>query len=155
MIIVGGNAKMMKGKEERILAIGYIATFGTYLEQFLEFILYILYTVSKLRKSGVQRFKRCVNQSWNEVMAIGSKSHQVERQFRKLQNHKVLAAKSAFLCEMETFSLQNFVAHVACCEIHLSASRYLQPTLLDFFFRYLLFKSPFSPCNPPIIGFLS
>ena len=24
-----------------------------------------------------------------------------------------------------------------------------------FFFRYLLFKSPFSPCNPPIIGFLS
>ena len=24
-----------------------------------------------------------------------------------------------------------------------------------FFFRYFLFKSPFSPCNPPIIGFLS
>ena len=24
-----------------------------------------------------------------------------------------------------------------------------------FFFRYLLFKSLFSPCNPPIIGFLS
>ena len=65
------------------------------------------------------------------------------------------AAKSAFLCEIETFSLRNFVAHVACCEIHLSTSRYLWPTLLDFFFRYLLFKSPFSPYNPPIIGFFS
>ena len=75
-------------------------------------------------------------QSWNEeVMAIGSKSQQVERQFRKLRNHKVLVAKSAFLCEMETFSLRDFAAHVACCEIHLSAFWYLQQTLLDFFLQ--------------------
>ena len=88
-------------------------------------------------------------------------------------------AKSTFSCEMYTFSLRNFcrpccklrnqpfrakwrlstceifAAHVACYEIHLSASRYLPPTLLDFFFKYLLFKSPFSPYNPLIIGFLS
>ena len=48
-----------------------------------------------------------------------------------------------------------FTSHVPTCEIHLCAPRYLRPTLLDFFFRYFLFKSLFSPCNPPIIGFLS
>ena len=55
----------------------------------------------------------------------------------QLRNHKVLAAKSTFGCEMETFRLWNLTAHIACCEIHLSASRYLRLTLLDFFFRYL------------------
>ena len=51
--------------------------------------IYILYIVSKLEKSGVQRFKQCVNRSWNEeVMTIGRQPHQVERQFRKLRNHK-------------------------------------------------------------------
>ncbi|KAL6313433.1 hypothetical protein AAG906_003705 [Vitis piasezkii] len=43
-----------KGREERILAIGCIVTFGAYLEHFIESILYILYTVSS-SKSGVQR----------------------------------------------------------------------------------------------------
>ncbi|RVW72991.1 hypothetical protein CK203_057466 [Vitis vinifera] len=52
-----------KGREERILAIGSIATFRTYLEHFLESILYILYTISKLGKSGFQCFKRCPNRS--------------------------------------------------------------------------------------------
>ena len=42
-----------KGREERILAIGSISTFGTYLEHFLDSILYILYAVLKLGKSGV------------------------------------------------------------------------------------------------------
>ena len=32
----------------------------------------------------------------------------------QLQNHKVLAAKSTFGCEMETFSLWNLLAHLAC-----------------------------------------
>ena len=44
-------------------------------------------------------FKQCINQSQNEeVMAIGRQSHQAKRQFRKLWNHKVQAAKSAFSC---------------------------------------------------------
>ena len=46
-------------------------------------ILYILYIVSKLGKSEVQRFKRCVNQSWNEeVIAIWRQLHQVGGSFR-------------------------------------------------------------------------
>ena len=31
-----------------------------------------------------------------------------------LRNHKVIVVKSAFGCEMETYSLQNFAAHLAC-----------------------------------------
>ena len=92
-----------------------------YLKHFLESISCILYVVSKLGKSGIQRFKRCTNRSWNEEdRAIGSQSHQAEGQFRSCeinpwrQNHKVIAVKSAFGCEMETFSLRNFVAHLAC-----------------------------------------
>ena len=50
-----------------------------------------------------------------------------------LRNHKVMAAKSAFSCEMVSFSLRNFTAILHACEILLSASRYLRPTFLDFF----------------------
>ena len=128
----------------------------TLLEHFLESISCILYFFSKLEKLGIQHFKRCVNWSWNEeVIAIGSQSHQGEGQFRSceislwLRNHKVIIVKWRLsACEISQPILHAY-------EILLSASRYLRPTLLDFFFRYLLFKSPFSPCNPPIIGFLS
>ena len=36
------------------------------------------------------------------------------RPISQLRNHKVIVAKSAFGCEMETFSLRNFAAHLAC-----------------------------------------
>ena len=61
----------------------YTLTLRTNLEHFLESIIYILYIVSKLGKSGVQRFKRFANRSWNEeVMAIWRQIHQVGRSFR-------------------------------------------------------------------------
>ena len=66
----------------------------------------------------------------------------------QLRNQPFLAKWRLLACEI-------FIAHVASCEIHLNAPRYLRPTLIDFFFRYLWFKYLFSPCNPPIIGFLS
>ena len=54
------------------------------------------------------------NRSWNEeVIAIGNQLHQAASQFRSCEI-TTWAAKSAFLCEMETFSLRNFAAHVAC-----------------------------------------
>ena len=52
-----------------------------------------------------------------------------------LRNHKVMAAKLVFGYEMVTFSLRNFAAILYACEILLSASRYLRPTLLDFFLQ--------------------
>ena len=81
-------------------------------------------------------------------MSIGRQLHQAERQFRKLQNHKFNLRNQSSTCEI-------FSSHVSTCEIHLCNPRYLRPTLLDFFFRYFLFKSLFSHCNQPIIGFLS
>ena len=116
----------------------------THLEHFLESISCMLYVVLKLGKSRIQCFKQCTNRSWNkEVKAIGSQSHQAK------SCNQPLAAK----WRLSAYEISQPMLHA--CEIHLSASRYLWPTLLDFFFRYLLFKSPFSPCNPPIIGFLS
>ena len=49
----------------------YILTLRTNLEYSLESILDILYIFSKLKKSGVQCFKRYTNRNWNEeVMTI-------------------------------------------------------------------------------------
>ena len=65
------------------LVIAYTLTLRTNLEHFLESIIYILYIVSKLGKSGVQCFKQCANQSWNEeVMAIWRQLHQAGGSFR-------------------------------------------------------------------------
>ena len=45
------------------------------LEHFPKSIFYILYTISKLRKSRIQCFKRCAIRSWNEeVTATASQS---------------------------------------------------------------------------------
>ena len=53
------------------------------LENFPKSIFYILYTISKLWKSRIQRFKPCTIWSWNEEdMAFGSQLLQVMRKFR-------------------------------------------------------------------------
>ena len=55
----------------------------------------MLYTISKLRKSTIQCFKRCAIRSWNkEVAAIASQSLRAEGSI--LQS----AAKSPFYCEV-------------------------------------------------------
>ena len=103
MIIAGGTAKQLgvlskkkklwkKRKRRENFGHWFYCHFGTYLEHFLESILYILYTVSKLGKSGVQFFKRCPNRNWNEkVMVIARKLDRAEREFRtpqsKVRNH--------------------------------------------------------------------
>ena len=133
----------------------------THSEHFLESISCILYVVLKLGKLEIQHFKWCMNQSWNEeVRAIGSQSHKAKGQFRRLRNQPLAAKSQEDGCEISLW-LRNGVLHVVKFCSHLArlrnsseASQYLRPTLLDFFFRYLLFKSPFSPYNPPIIGFL-
>ena len=67
----------------------------TLLEHLLELKLCILYFISKLGKSSIQRFKQCMIRSWNEgVTAIANWSLQAEG--RILHS----AAKSPFCCEM-------------------------------------------------------
>ena len=65
------------------------------LEHFPKSIFYIIYTISKLRKSRIQYFKRCAIRSWNEeVAAIASQSLPVE--WSIFQS----VAKSPFCCEV-------------------------------------------------------
>ena len=121
----------------------------TLLEYFLEPISCILYVVSKLGKSAIQCFKRCMIRSWNGVMTIGSRSYKAEGQFRGLRNHKRLAAKwCPSSCE---------ISQPTCTPTKFSWSFPIFVTdIFRFFcFRYLISKSPNSPCNPTIIGFLS
>ena len=127
----------------------------TLLKHFPESIWCIPYVVLKLGKSSVQRFKRCMNRSWNEPLA--AKSQQVEGQFHS-------AAKSAFGCEISLRLRNDFAAILYICKIlqpscTLAKWSWVLPDICYrqfwiFFSRYLMSKSPFSPCNPPIIGFL-
>ena len=60
-----------------------LQSFIALLEHFPKSIFYIIYTISKLRKSRIQRFKPCTIWSWIEKdMAFGRQLHQAEGQFR-------------------------------------------------------------------------
>ena len=124
------------------------------LKHFPKSIFYMIYTISKLRKSRIQRFKRCAIRSWNErVTAIASRSLQVEGRIV----HS--AVKSPFCCEMISqpflsvceisqtpFSLAKwFLEHPDICYRHWEI----------FSIRFLLSKSQNTPCKPPITWFLS
>ena len=55
----------------------------TFLEHFLDLKLCIPYVFSKLGKSGVQRFKRCMIWSWNKkFMAVWRRTRKAEWEFR-------------------------------------------------------------------------
>ena len=132
----------------------------TLLEHLLELNLCMLYVVLKLRKSAIQPFKRYTIWSWNEeVGAIGSRLHQAKGQFCRLPNHKRMAAKSAFGCEIisqPSCSFAKFRSHFVHLRNSLECFQIFATNIfLIFCFRYLMSKSQFSPCNPPIIGFLS
>ena len=156
------------------------------LEYFPKSIFYILYTISKLRKSRIQRFKPCTIWSWNEevtaferwlLQAEGRIQQSVaksafccknfvaflhsamelllklpdicatlEAEHLKMKDHfaalreEPVAAKwfrSPFVC------LRNLANTIFSCEMVLSASRYLPPTLLDIFLQIFLYKFPF------------
>ena len=67
----------------------------TLLEHLPKSIFYMLYTISKLRKSRIQRFKSCMIWSWNEeVTAFGRWLLQAEGRIQQS------VAKSPFCCGM-------------------------------------------------------
>ena len=95
----------------------------TLLEHFLELKLCILYVVLKLGKSAIQHFKWYMIRSWNEgVRAIGSRSHQVEGQFRGLRNQPLAAKSQEDGCEINLW-LGNGVLQVAKFRSHLARLR--------------------------------
>ena len=138
------NQSGMQGgevKRESTLKHSWWQSFQPLLEYFLKSNLCMLYVVSKIGKSTIQCFKRFTNQSWNEeVKANGSRA-----------DHSKLKANFAailFVCE---------ISQPFCAPAKFS---WVLPDICDqrfliFCFRYLLSKSQFSPCNPPIRWFLS
>ena len=91
------------------------------LEHFPKSIFYMLYTISNLRKSRIQCFKRCTIRSWNEgVTAIVSRSLQAEGRF--LHGCEIsLLLRSDFAALF--VRLRNLADLVFTCEMVLSASR--------------------------------
>ena len=64
------------------------------LEHFLELKLFILYIILKLRKSGIQCFKRCMIWIWNEeVMAIW---RQTTQSWAGISHLEIQSAKNPF-----------------------------------------------------------
>ena len=102
--------------------------------------------------SGSQQ-SNASNSAWFEVEM--KELHPLEADHSKLKEDFCTAAKSALGYEHVVLLLRNFVALLyAQLRCSLEASQYLQPTFWIFCFRYLMSKSPNSPCNPPIIWFL-
>ena len=106
------------------------------LEHFPKSIFYMLYTISKLRKSRIQRFKPCMIWSWNEEdMAFGRQLLQVCENFA----HPPLAVR--MVCEVRTPSsgVRKFRTPHAWCEF----SPVSADSTRDLFFWIFLYKFPF------------
>ena len=103
------------------------------LEYFPKSIFYMLYTISKLWKSRIQRFKPYMIWSWNEEdMAFGSQLLQVMRKFRITQG--------IMRNSHNTFKIR--ITH-ACCEF---SSAFADSTL-DIFLCILWCNFLSYPCN--------
>ena len=70
----------------------------TLLENFPKSIFYMLYTIWKLRKSRIQRFKPCMIWSWNEEdMAFGRQLHHVKWPISQCEFHIAKISQGDFL----------------------------------------------------------
>ena len=112
------------------------------LEHFPKSIIYMLYTISKLRKSRIQRFKPCMIWSWNEEdMAFGRQLLQACAKFA--QHLEILTTPSGYA---------KFAQHPCLCEIRTSPCmvRILlcsADSTLDLFFCIFWCKFLSYPCN--------
>ena len=91
------------------------------LEYLPKSIFYILYTISKLRKSRIQRFKPCMIWSWNEEdMAFGRQLHQaMGTPFRKV--NFTFARRFSSWCETWPFrTMKNHLAKFRKVAFHLA-----------------------------------
>ena len=88
------------------------------LEHFLKSIFYMLYTISKLRKSRIQIFKPCTIWSWNEEdMAFRRQLHQAEGQFRTLRNWNSNVRNLKWMAAVKSRWSPAFEVDFATCEL--------------------------------------
>ena len=127
------------------------------LDHLLESIVYIIYIISKLGKSGFQHFKRCAIWSWNkEVMAVWRQLRKVEEEFRIdiswCENFRIdIPWCKNFRTDISQcknfhitlFQCKNFHTDFLRCKIFRTTFlqcknvivRYFTPTLLDFYLK--------------------
>ena len=133
------KSKQSEEKQRRQQLQSYFAL----LEYFPKSIFYMLYTISKLRKSKIQRFKPCMIWSWNEEdMAFGKQLLQVcER----------CANGVRMVCETRTppSGVRKFRTPHAWCEFCFVFA----DSTLDIFFCIFWCNFLSSPCNKPITSF--
>ena len=137
-------------KFKRIATLGHISS--TFWSTFHAY--YMLFRSSGIQKSNALNGAQ-IRAEMKKLWPLEDNRTKLKDNFANCEITKFKLWNQPFLAKWTPSACEIFTGHVASCEIHLCAPRYLRPTLLDFFFKYLLFKSPFSPCNPPIIGFLS
>ena len=78
----------------------------------------MLYTISKLRKSRIQRFKPCMIWSWNEEdMAFGRQLHQAEGQFRTLRNWNFNVRNLKWMATVQSRWSPTCESDFATCEL--------------------------------------
>ena len=122
-----------RGKQSEKIRGQQLQSSFTLLEHFPKSIFYIIYTISNLWKSRIQRFKPCTIWSWNEEdMAFRSKLLQVMRKFRITQG--------IMRNSHNTFKIR--ITH-ACCEF---SSAFADSTL-DIFLCILWCNFLSYPCN--------
>ena len=130
-------------EENRVMKTGDTAavfhcTFGA----FPKSIFYILYTISKLRKSRIQRFKPCTIWSLNEEdMAFGRQLHQVEGQIRTMESKVRIPQSKAWEFRTPQTKVRNCNSNVRKLDI-----------FADFFSSDIFVsKFPFSHCIQPLM----
>ena len=120
------------------------------LEHLPKSIFYILYTISNLRKSRIQRFKPCTIWSWNEERYGLRKT--TASSWGTIAHTTVQGANSSAHCAT--------ISHTSNQRAKLELQRANFPLFLPtpheiFSFRYFCINFHYSPCNPRIIRFLS
>ena len=119
-----------------------LQSFIALLEHLPKSIFYILYTISKLRNSRIQRFKPCMIWSWNEKdMTFGRQLHQAVRNFRTM--------------EIKVRNPQPTVRHFRTPQINVRnwnfSVRNLDIFADSFSSDIFVSKFPFSPCIQPLM----
>ena len=114
----------------------------TLLEHFPKSIFYILYIISKLRKSRIQRFKPCTIWSWNEKdMAFGRQLHQAEGQFRTPLCKVRIPQSTVRKFRTPQIKVRNWNSSVRKLDIFADS----------FSSDIFVSKFPFSPCIQPLM----
>ena len=114
------------------------------LEHFPKSIFYMLYTISKLRKSKIQRFKPCTIWSWNEEdMAFGIQLHQamgtpfrkVNSTLRNFSKEICFMVRNLAISHHEEPPCEIWTLHLSPCENAFEIP-YFKTLLMIFHYRF-------------------